>query len=70
MCEPARKLIRLTALTECTMSNRKACNEFTRPSFHGMKLTPTMYLVLKTQRKINLEELFGQIRPFFWLFFM
>lgn len=44
MCEPARKLIRLTSLTEFTMSEGAACNGGLlriRPSIcRGMKSTP------------------------------
>lgn len=43
MCEPARKLIRLTSLTEFTMSEGEECNgdhcEFARPSLGGIKST-------------------------------
>lgn len=39
MCEPARKLIRLTSLAEFAMSDGEACNgdccEFARPSAEG-----------------------------------
>lgn len=69
MCEPARKLIRLTALTEFTMSNRKAYNEFARPSFRRDEIdtrrafSPTD----STPNKLG-RTFFGQIYPFFWLF--
>lgn len=63
MCEPARKLIRLTTLTEFTMSEGEAyngdCCEFARPSSEGMKSTPSMPLVQFAWYKKKKKKCFG-----------